>query len=179
MAQRSLHAVTKAYYRSMSCFATDSHTKWLRLQCRGFLQKVAPFAPCGSSSSQRMSQRWVTQTGHPHSTEHDTQPIAYLISKQAIPYQTRGGTCCPGGSTPNIRSLADSSMTSHVTWQNPNHLHHSNLAQTTSSILTMVNSHLDGWETISHKDTSQTQHHKGWKDMYDSHDCMAKHNYPV
>jgi hypothetical protein len=28
MAQRSLHAVTKAYYRSMSCFAMDSHTKW-------------------------------------------------------------------------------------------------------------------------------------------------------
>jgi hypothetical protein len=23
---------------------------------------------------------------HPHSTEHNTQPIAYLISKQAVPY---------------------------------------------------------------------------------------------
>jgi hypothetical protein len=57
------HAVTKAYYRSMSCFATDSHTKWPRLQCCGFPYKVAPFAPCGSESSQRRSQRWVTQTG--------------------------------------------------------------------------------------------------------------------
>jgi hypothetical protein len=33
----------------------------------------------------------VTQTGHidrshPHSTEHDTQPISYLISKQVVPY---------------------------------------------------------------------------------------------
>jgi hypothetical protein len=37
-----------------------------------------------------------------------------------------------------------------------NRLHQSNLAQTTASILTMVKSHLDGWETISHKDTSQT-----------------------
>jgi hypothetical protein len=126
----------------------------------------------------------VTKTGHtdgshPQSTEHDTQPIAYQISKQAIPYGTCGGTRCPRGSTPKIWSLADSSMTSHNTWQNPYRLHHSNLAQATTSILTRVNSHLNGWETIPHKDTSQTQHHKGWKDLYDSHGCMAKHNYPV
>jgi hypothetical protein len=50
---------------------------------------------------------------HPHSTEHDTQPIAYLISKQAVPYWTRGSTCCPGVSTPMTRSLADLSMTNH------------------------------------------------------------------
>jgi hypothetical protein len=52
---------------------------------------------------------------HPHSTEHDTQPIAYIISKQAIPYWIRGGTCCPGVSTPKIRSIADSSMGNHIT----------------------------------------------------------------
>jgi hypothetical protein len=62
----------------------------------------------------------VTKTNHkegsrPHSTEHNTQPTAYLISKQAIPYWTRGDTCCHGVSTPKIRSLADSSMTSHIT----------------------------------------------------------------
>jgi hypothetical protein len=57
-----------------------------------------------------------------------------------------------------------------------NHLHHSDLAQITASILTMVKSHLDGWVTVSHKDTSQTEHHKGWKDLYDTHDYMAKHN---
>jgi hypothetical protein len=33
-----------------------------------------------------------------------------------------------------------------------NRLHPSNLAQTTASILTMVKSHVDRWETISHKD---------------------------
>jgi hypothetical protein len=60
-----------------------------------------------------------TDRSHPHSTEHDTQSIAYLISKQAIPYRTRGGTCCPRGFTPEIRSLADPSMTSHITWRNP------------------------------------------------------------
>jgi hypothetical protein len=43
----------------------------------------------------------VTKTGHtgrsyPHSTEHDTQPIAYIISKKTVPYQTCGGTCCLG-----------------------------------------------------------------------------------
>jgi hypothetical protein len=68
--------------------------------------------------------RQFTKTGHKgrshlHSTEHDTQPIAYLISKQAVPYWTRGGTCCPGVSTPKILSLADSSMTSHISWRDP------------------------------------------------------------
>jgi hypothetical protein len=57
-----------------------------------------------------------------------------------------------------------------------NCLHHFNLAQTTTSVLTTVKSHLDGWETISHKETSQTQHHKGWKDLYDTHNYMAKIN---
>jgi hypothetical protein len=57
-----------------------------------------------------------------------------------------------------------------------NRLHHFNLAQTTSSILTMVKSHLDRWETIAHKDTSQNQYHKGWKDLYDTLNYMAKHN---
>jgi hypothetical protein len=40
---------------------------------------------------------------------------ASLISQQAIPYRTRGGTCCPGVSTPTIHSLAHSSMTIHIT----------------------------------------------------------------
>jgi hypothetical protein len=37
------------------------------------------------------------------------------------------------------------------------------IAQTTTTILTTVNSHLNGWKTISHKGATQTQHHKGWK----------------
>jgi hypothetical protein len=60
-----------------------------------------------------------TDRSHPDSTGQDTQPISYLISKQVIPYQTRGGTRCPRVSTPMIRSLADLSMTSHITWWNP------------------------------------------------------------
>jgi hypothetical protein len=65
--------------------------------------------------TQNVTQTGRTDRSHPHSTEHGTQPIAYLISKQAVPYRTRGGTYCPGGSTSKIRSLADSSMTSHIT----------------------------------------------------------------
>jgi hypothetical protein len=66
----------------------------------------------------------ITKTNHKvwchlHSTEHDTHHIAYLISKQAVPYRTCGGTCCPGGSTPKIRSLIDSSMTNHINWRSP------------------------------------------------------------
>jgi hypothetical protein len=111
-----------------------------------------------------------------YSFEQGTLPTTSLISKQAIPYRTRGGTCCPRVSTHKIRSLEDSSMTNHITCQNSivsTILAH---AQTTTSILTTVKSHLDGWKTISHKDTSQNYHHKGWKHLYDTHDCMAKHD---
>jgi hypothetical protein len=78
--------------------------------CYGFPHKVAPLAvlsfPAQSGPFRTMWFRQftknVTKTGHtdrshPHSTEHDTQPRAYLISKQAVLYQTRGGTCCPRG----------------------------------------------------------------------------------
>jgi hypothetical protein len=68
--------------------------------------------------------KYVTKTYHkvwchPHSTEHDTQPIVFLISEQVVPYRTRGSSCCPRVSTPKIQSLVDSSMTNHITWRNP------------------------------------------------------------
>jgi hypothetical protein len=133
-----------------------------------------------SSCTMRFT-KYVTKTDHkvwchPHSTEHDTQPIVFLISKQAIPYRTRGGTCCPRVSTPNIWSLANSSMTNHITYRiqsSPpfqpcsNHSIDPHHGQNTSRQM---------GDHISHKDTSQTQHHKGWKDLYDTHDCMAKEN---
>jgi hypothetical protein len=56
-----------------------------------------------------------------HSTEQDTLPIVFLISKQVIPYRTHGGTCCPGVCTPKIRPLPVSSATCH---DGINHLHH-------------------------------------------------------
>jgi hypothetical protein len=107
MAQRSLHVVTKVYYRSMSCFTTVSRTNvpsctmWFR-QFTKYVTKYDHKVWC-----------------HSHSTEHDTQPIAFLISKQDVLHRTCGGTCCPRVSTPKIRSLADSSMTNHTTWRNP------------------------------------------------------------
>jgi hypothetical protein len=47
--------------------------------------------------------------------QQDKLTRASLISQQVIPYQTRGGTCCPGVSTPTIRSLADLSMKIDIT----------------------------------------------------------------
>jgi hypothetical protein len=119
MAQRSLHAITKAYYRRMSCFATISW-QTAPLAVLRFAAQSGPFCTMWF----RQFTQNVTKTGHKdrshdHSTEHDTRRIAHLISKEAIPYQTRGGTFCPVVSTPKIRSIADSSMTSHITWQNP------------------------------------------------------------
>jgi hypothetical protein len=168
MAQKSLHAVTKVYYRSMSCFASVSWTNGPACSAN-----VSHTTVPSCSMWFRQFTKYVTKTDHkvwchPHSIEHDTPCIAYLISKQVVPYQTRGDTCCP------FLSRFEHDQPHHL--MESNRLYHSNLAQTTSSILTTVKSHLDGWETISHKDTSQTKHHKEWKDFYDTHDCMAKHN---
>jgi hypothetical protein len=53
-------------------------------------------------------------------------------------------------------------------------------AQTTASILTTVNSHHDGWKTnILNTNTSQTQHHKGYKICTTTHDYRAKQIYPT
>jgi hypothetical protein len=98
----------------------------------------------------------------PHTTEKDSQPTIALISKQSFPYWTRGGTCYPRVSTPNTQSLADLSMTNYISWQVPTISTIPYLAHTTTSNLTMVNSHLsmDGRAQHSHKYTSHTQHHK-------------------
>jgi hypothetical protein len=84
-----------------------------------FPTQLSPLAPCDVGSSQSMSQRLIIVWCYPHSTEYNTQPIVFLISKQDIPYRTHGGTCCPRVSTPKIWSLVDSSMTNNITWQNP------------------------------------------------------------
>jgi hypothetical protein len=112
---------------------------------------------------------------NPHSTEQDTLPIAFLISKKATPYQTHGGTYYPRVSTPMIRSLADSSTTCH---DGINHLHHSNRCSNHSIDPHTAKPHLDGWKTKlsqRHKTNSTSQ---GIEDLYNSQDCMAKHNYP-
>jgi hypothetical protein len=106
---------------------------------------MAPLAQC--------EPRQVT-TPNSHSSEQGTLPTASLISGQAVPYRTRGGTCCPGVSTPMALSLADSSMTNHITWRILTVSTIPNLAQTTTSNLTTVTSRHDGCKTNTHK----TQH---------------------
>jgi hypothetical protein len=114
----------------------------------------------------------------PHTSEQDSQPTTSPISKQAVLYQIRGGTCCPGVSTPKTRSLADSSMTTHNTWRNPTVSPIPNLAQSTTS--NRHDGHLTSrWMEDQH--SHNTQHNPNstsqrWKDFYDTHDCMAKHN---
>jgi hypothetical protein len=67
---------------------------------------MTPLAPC--------EPRRVTMPIF-HSSEQGTLPTASLISGQAVPYQTRGSTCCPGVSTPMTQSLADLSMINQIT----------------------------------------------------------------
>jgi hypothetical protein len=48
----------------------------------------APLTPCGFSSTPCTLLR---------TTDHGTFFVVILISEQVVPYQTCGGTCCPGG----------------------------------------------------------------------------------
>jgi hypothetical protein len=143
MTQRSLHAITKVYYMSMSYFAMVSP---IRPACSA---KVSPIGPSCTMWA------WVNHHAISHSSEQDTQPIVFLISKQVALYRTRGGTCCPRVSTPKIQSLADSSTTCH---DGINHLHHSNHCSNHSIDPHKAKSHLDGWKTtsltLSHKPNS-------------------------
>jgi hypothetical protein len=113
---------------SMSCFAMVS---WhmAPLAVLRFPAQSGPFCTMWFRQfTQNVTKMGHKDRSHPHSTEHDTQHIAYLISKQVIPYRTRGDTCCPGVSTPKTQSLADLSLTSHITWRHP----------TVSTILTLL-----------------------------------------
>jgi hypothetical protein len=81
-------------HQTPACSVMDSPTK-------------APLAPCGWGFSQSISESMIYHV-NPYSTEQDTQPIVFQISKQAVPYRTRGSTCFPVVSTPKIWFLADS-----------------------------------------------------------------------
>jgi hypothetical protein len=110
VAQRSLNAVTKVYYRSMSWFATVSPIK-----CPTCSPKVSLTKGPSGAMWVRHSTNYVTKyDAIPHSTEQDTLPIVFLISKQVVPYRTCGGKCCPEVSTPKIQSLIDSSTISVI-----------------------------------------------------------------
>jgi hypothetical protein len=87
---------------------------------------VANVSPCWISHNMLRPSctLWLCRYHH-ISTAHPTRQFTRgsLISQQAIPYWTRGGTCYPGVSTIKIRSLADSSSTC---CDGINHLHYSN-----------------------------------------------------
>jgi hypothetical protein len=137
----------------MSGLAKVGHGTISMLRFLGVVRgTTASLAPC--------EPRRVT-TSNCHSSEQDTLLIASLISKQVVPYRTRGGTCCYGVSTSKTRSLADSSMTNHKLWRSqpsppfqillkPQHW----ISQRSSHITT------DGRPTLSTLNTSQTQYHK-------------------
>jgi hypothetical protein len=83
----------------------------------------------------------------PHSTEQHTLPIVFLISRQAVPYQTHGGTCCPRVSTHKVQSLLDSSTTCH---DGINHLHYSDHCSNHSIDPHMVNTHRKDGRLVRH-----------------------------
>jgi hypothetical protein len=93
MSQRSLHAIMKGNYRSMSCFATVSR-QMAPLAVLWYPTQSGPFCTMWFRQfTQNVTKIDHKDRSHPHSTEHDTQPTAYLIGKHAVPYRTCGGTC--------------------------------------------------------------------------------------
>jgi hypothetical protein len=178
MTQRSLPAVIKVYYKSMSCFAMVSR-QTAPLAVMMFPTNSYPFCTMWFRQlTQNVTKTDHKDKSHPHSTEHDTHPIAYLISKQVIPYWTRGDTYCPGVPTPMTWSLADSSMTNHKPWR----------SQPSPPFQTLLKPHhwmsprsphitTDGRPILSTLNTSQTQHHKDRKTCTMTQDCRAKYYY--
>jgi hypothetical protein len=127
------------------------------LQCWGFLHTVALL----HHVVQVVHTKCHTDRSHTHSTEHDTQPIAYLISKQVIPYRAHGCTCCPGVSTPMTQSLANSSMTNHKPWRSQPSPPFQSLLEPQYRISPRSPYIMTGGRPIlSTHNTSQTQHHK-------------------
>jgi hypothetical protein len=156
MAQRSLHVITKVYYRSYArlCYGSTQYHSIANV-FRGSHGTMASLAP-------REPRRVITSISY--SSERFTLPTVPLISRQAVPYWTHGVTYCPGVSTPQTRSLVDLSLTIHIMWWIPIISTISTHAQTTTSILTTVTSHHDEWKTKTlNNNTSQTQHHKDGK----------------
>jgi hypothetical protein len=122
MAQRSLHAFTKVnsisyvlLFHMFPLVGYHSIPSGSFHNCYGFpllgiiVYPQAPLAPCGLVGIAIPVPCF----------RQDKLTRAFLISQQAIPYRTRGGTCCPGVSTPKTRSSADLSMTNHITWRIP------------------------------------------------------------
>jgi hypothetical protein len=82
--------------------------KWSSLAVPRFPTQKSPFCTTWFRQFTKNAINTYHKEGsHPHLTEYDTQPTTYLISKQAVPYQTGGGTYCPVVFTPKIRSLAN------------------------------------------------------------------------
>jgi hypothetical protein len=113
-----------------------------------------------------------------HLSEQGTLPTAPLIIKKVVPYQTRGGTCCPEVSTPMTQSLADLSMTNHKLWR----------SQPSPPFQTLLKPHhrisprpphitTDGRPTLTTLNTSQTRYHKDGKTYTMTLDYRVKQYY--
>jgi hypothetical protein len=127
---------------------TIGHMSGLAKVSRGNHGTTAPLEPC--------EPRRVT-TLMSHSSEQGTLPTPSLISKQAVPYQTRGGTCCPG-----VLSRFEHDKPHHLT--DSNRLHHSKPCSNHS--IEPLHGHLTSRrmedQHYQHS-TSQTQYHKDGK----------------
>jgi hypothetical protein len=140
---------------------------WLPPQAP-LVAKVSPIGPFYTMWA------WVKSQVISHSSEQDTQLIVFLISKQAISYRIRCGTCCSGVSTPKIQFIADSSTTCR---DGVNHLHHSN--RCSNHRIDPHHGQITYWrmeDHISHTKTQDKLNIIKMKDLYDTQDCMAKHN---
>jgi hypothetical protein len=175
VAQRSLHVATNVYYRSISCFDTVSRVDtWYH-------------GPACSAKVSQVDMRyhdpsctvwaWAKSQANPHSSKQDMLHIVFLISKQIIPYRTRDVTCYPRVSTPNIRSLADSSTTCH---NGINHLQHyiHCLNHTIDPSQGQIRSR-QMEDHIYHTKTQAILNIIKMEDLDDTQDCMAKHTNQV
>jgi hypothetical protein len=145
----------------MPCFTMDSLAKGPACSVKDSPAKGASYIMWFRHITKYIIKYDTKNDVNPHSTKQDTLSIAFLISKQAVPYQTRGGRCYHEVSTPKIWSLADLSTTC---LDGINHLHYSKHCSNHSIDPHTINSHLDRWKTTTLSQRyNPAQHHKGWK----------------
>jgi hypothetical protein len=108
------------------------------------LAKVSPQRPLLHHAVHRYSHTRL------YTIEQDTLPKVILISQQAVPYQTHGGTVYPRWSTPKNRSLPDLSKNHPQTMKVATFPTVSFPCSNPDIYQLRVHSHRTGWKTINH-----------------------------
>jgi hypothetical protein len=169
---------TRDHYKSLQRFTIGRMPGVTKVVCGTIAMLRIPEVVCGTTAPLAPCEARRVTTPISHSFEQGTFSTSSLISKQVIPYRTRGGTCYPRVSTPKTWFLADSSMTNNKLWRSQPFPPFQTLLKPqhwTSPRSPHITT--DERPTLSTLNIRQTQHHKDGKTCMTTQDCRAKQYY--